>query len=48
MLLRRRTWSRLRGCNIVLFAVFAATMANSAVFATPGPFGREVGLGEAS
>lgn len=31
---------------IVLFAVFAATMANGAVFATLGLFGREVGLGE--
>ncbi len=32
--------------TIVLFAVFAATMANGAVFATLGLFGREVGLGE--
>ena len=31
---------------IVLFAVFAATIANAAVFATLGLFGREVGLGE--
>lgn len=31
---------------IVLFSVFAATMANGAVFATLGLFGREVGLGE--
>ena len=31
---------------IVLFAVFAATMANGAVFATLGLFGREIGLGE--
>lgn len=31
---------------IVLFAVFTATMANGAVFATLGLFGREVGLGE--
>jgi len=31
---------------IVLFAVFTATMANGAVFATLGLFGRELGLGE--
>ena len=31
---------------IVLFAVFAATMANGTVFVTLGLFGREVGLGE--
>ncbi|MFN4017848.1 MAG: MFS transporter [Reyranella sp.] len=31
---------------IVLFAVFTDTMANGAVFATLGLFGREVGLGE--
>ena len=31
---------------IVLFAVFAGTIANGAVFATLGLFGREVGLGE--
>lgn len=31
---------------IVLFAVFTATMANGAVFATLGLFGREVGIGE--
>jgi MFS family permease len=32
--------------TIVLFAVFAATVANSAVFATLGLYGRSVGLGE--
>ena len=31
---------------IVLFAVFTATMANGAVFATLGLFGRELGIGE--
>lgn len=31
---------------ILLFAVFASTIANAAVFATLGLFGREVGLGE--
>ncbi|WP_425065042.1 MFS transporter [Reyranella sp.] len=31
---------------VILFAVFAATIANAAVFATLGLFGREVGLGE--
>jgi MFS family permease len=37
--------ARVQGA-IVLFAVFAATIANAAVFATLGLFGREVGLGE--
>jgi MFS family permease len=32
--------------TIVLFAVFAATVANTAVFATLGLYGRSAGLGE--
>lgn len=34
--------------TIVLFAVFAATVANTAVFATLGLCGRSVGLSELS